>query len=329
MGLGVLTVAAGCATHSRVIEPRAEKPRGCVSLLRIPHPKSFKILQFTDLHFFSGRKVGEPGGPNALTVRIMQTLVKIAKPDLLLVTGDSWPDTAGNVAYNFQKFAIEQIARLEVPWAYTWGNHDELVDFSLGDEAFRAAPFSLYAGSATQGNYAINVVDRRHRPVWQILCLNTKKEGMGAEQQQWLKSLDNDPALGGAKHPPRFAAFHIPIKQYADIWTNGAASGVMGEKVCLEKEDGSSLAILKAAGVRACICGHDHRNDYSGVIDGVELIYGRATGGGGYGAELLPKGGTLYTINCVAGTYDHVSLLPDGTRWKPAPGERKLALEKE
>ena len=49
--------------------------------------------------------------------------------------------------------------------------------------------------------------------------------------------------------------------------------------------------------MRACFCGHDHVNDYGGVLDGIELVYGRATGYGGYGGDYVDKGGKLITVN--------------------------------
>jgi hypothetical protein len=323
-GMG-LTLLSGCARGARILDIR---PAPYVAQLQIRNPQQFKILQMTDLHFFSGKKLPE-GMPNELTIQTMSALVKQAKPDLILVTGDSWPDSRGEAAYRLMNYVIERLEELNTPWAYTWGNHDELPDYARGHAAFASAKNSLYAGAGTEGNYVINIVDQRRRPVWQFLCLNSEKDGLGPRQQQWLRALEKDPHVGGAAHPPRFAVFHIPIKQYDTIWQNGTASGVMGETVCLEKEDGSSFALLKSLGVRACLCGHDHRNDYAGAIDGVDLIYGRATGAGGYGAELLRKGGKVYTINCRTGAYSWVALLPDGTEWRPKPGERVLDLEKK
>jgi len=142
---------------------------------------------------------------------------------------------------------------------------------------------------------------------------------MQRAEQQWVEELvktDSVPV-------PRFAFFHIPLRQYDDIWKNGAARGMKGEEVCMEKEDGTSLAVLKAASVRACFCGHDHQNDYSGTADGVELVYGRVSRAGGYGADIFPKGGKLITVNCRKGTYNWVSITPDGKRWSPKRGERR------
>ena len=119
------------------------------------------------------------------------------------------------------------------------------------------------------------------------------------------------------------AAHPTPVKQYKDVWDNGTARGIIGEDVCLEREDGSSVPILAAAGIQAAICGHDHVNDYAGIIGGVDLIYGRATGHGGYGDENVPKGAKLYTLDPAQKTFEWVSLLPDGTTWKPGADERR------
>ncbi len=67
--------------------------------------------------------------------------------------------------------------------------------------------------------------------------------------------------------------------------------------LCWGDEDGHVEAALKAAGrnggtgnVRACFCGHSHKNDFHFEEDGILFACGRATGHGGYGGEALKKG---------------------------------------
>ena len=52
------------------------------------------------------------------------------------------------------------------------------------------------------------------------------------------------------------------------------------------------------------------------IIPGVKLVYGRATGFGGYGADKVKKGGTLIEILPDQKTYSFESIFPDGTSWK-------------
>ena len=288
-----------------------------VARLKIPHPSRFHILQLTDLHFFS-REKDTWDTFNKRTVDNMRKLVRLAKPDLVIVTGDVWSEDQGGLGETHMRYAVEQFEALGVPWAFTWGNHDQLPNYAIGHEAFAKAKNSLYRGGDSDGNYVIDVVDAHDRRVWQIVCLNSHQDGIRGEQHQWLRSL----AKADAQPPPRFAFFHIPLKQYDEVWKNGVATGIRGENVCMEKEDGSTLPILKSLGVKACFCGHDHQNDYSGVADGVELVYGRVSRAGGYGADIFPKGGKLITVDCRKGRYEWESLTSEGVPWRPKPGER-------
>ena len=285
--------------------------------LTIKHPNHFRILQLTDLHFFSHDKDVRDAF-NERTVENIHKLVKQAKPDLLMITGDVWSENPEGMGETWMRYAIGQFKALGVPWAFTWGNHDQVSDYSVAHDAFSKAKNSLYRGRGSDGNYAIDIDDKNHQRVWQIVCLNSHRDGLQTAQQEWLQEL----VKGDPVPVPRFAFFHIPLKQYDEVWKNGTAVGVKGEDVCMEKEDGSTLAVLKAAGVRACFCGHDHQNDYSGVADGVELVYGRVSRAGGYGADIFPKGGKIITVNCRTGLYEWESLTPDGVRWHPKPGER-------
>jgi len=316
-GATALVALAGCATQARIVTLGQDAAPG-VARLEISRPSRFTILQFTDLHFFAEDK-GKYGLLNDTTVNNMRKLVALTKPDLLIVTGDLWRDNPPERLEEFMRYAVDQCASLGVPWAFTWGNHDQLKDYRVGHKALAEARNSLYRGAGSDGNYVIDIVGPHGRVVWEILCINSHVDGIGGPEQQWLRKLAE---RSGKQLPPRFAFFHIPLKQYVDIWNSGMATGIKGEDPCIEKEDGSSLPILKSLGVRACFVGHDHVNDYWGVIDGVDLVYGRATGMGGYGGTVLPKGAKLITVNCRTGRYEWRTLLLDGKRWRPAPGER-------
>ena len=311
--LSAASVALGATAASNAAEAAGEG----VAQLKIPDPTQFRILQFTDLHFFAGAAIAHKA-VNRRSCQIMRDLAESAKPDLLMVTGDLWPEDRGGMGETSMRAVIEWIEELDLPWAFTWGNHDQLPDYAVGHEAFTKAKNSLYRGAKSEGHYVIDILGPDGQRVWQILCLNSRQDGLLAEQQQWLRSLDT----AGGPGVPRLAFFHIPVKQYADIWDSGAASGIIGENVCLEKEDGSTLPILASMGVKACFCGHDHVNDYSGMASGVELVYGRATGAGGYGGKLLRKGGKLITVNCETDACEWLTLLPGGGQWHSAPGEQ-------
>ncbi len=323
IGAGALLAGvaiSGCATGRNEIIPASAADLPYVSRLRVRNPRSIRMLQFTDVHFFGGEDPFWPA-TNKKTIENMQALVASVKPDFLFITGDLWRDHPQERLDEFARYGIAQCAALGVPWAYVWGNHDQVNDRAAIENELTKAPNALYRGAGTQGNYVLNLEDRHGRPVWQFLCLDTNTKGMGAAQQAWLKSLPEG-INGSAKTvPPRFSAFHIPLKQYDTVWSNGMARGVKCESVCSEGENGSTLPLLKSLGVKACICGHDHVNDYSGVVDGLDLIYGRATGVASYGGMQVHKGGKLYTLDGHTGKYHWESLQFDGTHWVPGPNE--------
>lgn len=289
------------------------------AVLSVADPARLNVLQITDIHFFCTLRKPER---DARTVEELPRLVELTKPDLILATGDIWHENRDGRAEEFMAFTADTFGTLGIPWAFTWGNHDFANDYAKAHDFLTEAPYSLYRGGPGQGNYTIEVRDAQQHPVWEFICLNSSMYGIEAAQRAWLRGLGERRA-GTRSAPNAFAVFHIPLRQYNDIWESGAASGVKLEAVAKRNEDGSTLALLKGFGaVRACVCGHDHVNDYAGVANGVDLIYGRATGHGGYGRRLVPKGAKLFTINTESGRYAWESILPDGNRWQPEPGRQ-------
>jgi len=291
--------------------------------LHIPDSSAIRILQFTDVHFFNGtgRWPQREEKQRLKTLDDMRRLIDHAKPDVLLVTGDLWHDNPDGRGAEFMVYAVEQCGGLGIPWAFTWGNHDQLDDYAMGHKALAEAKNTLYAGMESDGNYVLALEDGNGARLAEVFCLNTRATGVHDEARQFIGDaaavLDER-----GNRVMRVAAFHIPVKQYEDVWDGGIARGVIGENVCMEQEDGASLPIARTAGIQAMFCGHDHVNDYSGVMDGVDMIYGRATGHNGYGADKVAKGAKLYTLDPARKALEWVSLLPDGTSWKPGAEER-------
>ncbi len=316
---GILVAGTGCVTGKHAGHPFHPLPYA--AQFQIGSSSKLRILQLTDVHW------GADSDPmdrftNKRTAAIIADVIAQAKADLIVVTGDSWSGNRKPGGEARMREVVAKYAALGVPWAYAWGNHDQLIDNNAGHKALTEAKNSLYCGGATAGNYVIDIVNPRGERMCQLVCMNSETEGLGASQHAWMKTLAEDTAKAGDAQPLRFAFFHIPIKQYVDIWDNHAASGIKGETPCIERENGASLAYLKMLGVRACFCGHDHVNNYAGMIDGVDLVYGRATGLGGYGADRVAKGGTLITLHCRTGRYDWAALVPGQPAWKPRRGEQ-------
>ena len=321
--LSVSTTGVMAAAVADIPTPTPQKIPWETRLI-ISNRAELRMLQFTDIHFFNGatRRPEREKQKRNQTLDDARRLIDHAKPDVLLITGDVWHDNPDGRGAEFMNYAIEQFASWGVPWAFTWGNHDQLDNYNAAHKVLAEAKHSLYGGIEKDGNYVVTFENRDGTCLAEIFCLNTRDTGIDKMAQQFIHeaavTLDTR-----HKRPMRLGAFHIPIKQYKDVWDNDTARGIIGENVCMEKEDGTSLPILAAAGIQAVFCGHDHVNDYAGSMEGVDLIYGRTTGHNGYGTSKVPKGAKLYALDPALKTLEWASLLPDGTTWKPGTNERK------
>jgi hypothetical protein len=212
---------------------------------------------------------------------------------------------------------------LGVPWTFSWGNHDQLDDYPKGHDAFHDGKNSLYRGGPQAGNYTVAIQNNAGEQVWELLCINTHRQGLVGSAYDWLSALVQAREGRLNEQTPGFTMLHIPVQQYASLLINGGMSGIVMEVVCNEQEQGDALKLLAKLGtIRATFCGHDHVNDYSGIAEGIELVYGRSSGWNAYGWNSVRKGGKLITVNCETGSYAWESVFPDGLRWHPKPGER-------
>ncbi len=314
----------GLALGARAKEEPMEAPPGTprwdgmpeiAATLKVAKADRAKLMQLTDLHFF-----GAPYLParDKKTMEDLPRLVDSLDPDLLVVTGDLWHDNPDGRGAEFMEGAVANIEALGRPWVFTWGNHDQVDDYAKGHERITKAKGSLYRGGPGGGNYVVSLCDASGKPGWSVLCLNSNDAGLGAAQHAWIK--EHGAGLLGTL--PAFVAAHIPLKQQAEAWEAKQAAGIRLEAVTHEHEDGSSLTAIKGAcAARAFFCGHDHVNDYSAVVDGVELVYGHSTGWAGYGSNEMPKGAKLITANLESGSYAWETVLMDGARWKPEAGK--------
>jgi len=292
--------------------------------LKVTNAAEVRLLQFTDIHFFRRADImpQQEARRRQMTLDDSRRLIDHAKPDVLLVTGDLWHDNPDGRGAEFMAYAAEQCAAWGVPWVFTWGNHDRMDDYAVGHVTMAAAENSYYAGADSEGNYVLSLMSGAGTGLAVIFCLNTRAAGLQKEAHVFVR--DAAAALDRrGERPMRLGAFHIPLRQYQDVWDNGTARGVIGENVCFEEEDSSSLPILREAGIQTVFCGHDHVNDYDGLLDGVNMVYGRATGHNGYGADKLAKGAKLYTLDPARKTVEWVTVLPNGDTWRPGADTRR------
>ena len=78
---------------------------------------AFSVLQITDIHILNDEK------KDAKAYKTITAMVETAKPDMIVVTGDITSEKENYTAFkSFCSFMEE----FQIPWAFTYGNHEGL-----------------------------------------------------------------------------------------------------------------------------------------------------------------------------------------------------------
>ena len=268
--------------------------------------RTFKIAQFTDLHFFDTYK-------DKKGLRDMELLLDVEKPDLVVMTGDIvygsiYEKTERGAAYLKSEYrkVYEPLQKAGVPWAMVLGNHDpdgpcsgeEIIelDMSLEGSLTKRGPETVYGGVT---NYYLGVFAENSSAVqepsfllWMFDITRKNCEGhkgddcVATEIVQWYRNTSAAINSGRAKPIDSFMFFHIPVPEMVDLWNYETCYGLKNERVCCPQYNtGLFNASVEMGDVRGMFVGHDHVNDFCGTFRAhpdLRLCYGRKTGYGTY-----------------------------------------------
>jgi 3',5'-cyclic AMP phosphodiesterase CpdA len=275
----------------------------------VPEDRPFRILQLTDFHSDAGEEA------RAATHAMVEDFVRRYSPDFLAVTGDIWcADEQPDRASDLQREEIAFIDSFELPWAFAWGNHDAGVDrlpesLALFDDTRHCCK----RWGDDRGSLRVELEARSTgRVVWELYFLNSGLSWEPERDLKWFLETTTNANESSQESIPRIVFFHIPLRNYAEAMAEGRAGGTAREEVlCWGDEEGRVEEIIKLAGrVRACFCGHSHRNDFHFREDGILFSYGRCTGHGGYGED-LPRGAKLISLDARDGSLGVRTVVPE------------------
>lgn len=237
------------------------------------------------------------------------------RPHFLAVTGDIWcgdahPDAAGMWMARDLAF----IASLETPWAFTWGNHDYAADFSAAQAKIQGCPYYAAPVSTERGECHIAIVDRAGQARWDLLFANSMDGWRLPRDLEWVVDTSRGLLASRGRVVPAVLFFHIPLRRYQIAIDEGRFEGIANEEVLFwgDEDDTGADLITSTPNIRACFCGHSHRNDGWFEEDGVLFAYGRCTGYGGYGDD-VKKGAKLITLDLASGTLAQETVFAEGT----------------
>ena len=274
--------------------------------LKFNADKKFKIVQFTDVHWVADSLASEEAGDR------MNEVLDAEKPDLVVYTGDV---IFARPADKGMRRALEPAIKRGIPFAVTFGNHDDEQDMNRKDlyEFIKDMPGNLTStveGLSGVTNFILPVkssVGDKDAAVLYVFDSNSyspmkQVKGYGwikHDQVQWYinESKKYTEANGGTPLPA-LSFFHIPLPEYHEAVKHEGAFmiGTRKETACApEINTGLFAAMLEAGDVLGVFVGHDHVNDYAVSWKGILLCYGRFTGGktvyhdmpGGNGARVI------------------------------------------
>ena len=269
----------------------------CVSMaqaqnneLKFNSNHKFKIVQFTDVHWKYGNPASDEAGKR------MAEVLDAEKPDLVVFTGDV---IFAKPAREGLDKALEATISRGIPFAVTWGNHDDEQDLKREELSAYIANKPGNLTSTTEGIYGVtnytltvkSVDGKQNAAVLYIFDSNSYSPMKKVKGYEWIKHdqvqwyINTSKAFTAANNGtpmPALAFFHIPLPEFHEAVQNEDSFfvGTRKEKACAPAlNSGLATAMLEAGDVMGVFVGHDHVNDY--VVDwrGILFGYGRFTGG--------------------------------------------------
>lgn len=214
--------------------------------LRFSKNKTFKIVQFTDVHWIANNPASDIAGER------MNEVLDAEKPDLVIYTGDL---VFGAPAKDGYMKALEPVLKRKLPFAVTFGNHDDESGMSREEllDLLKTLPGNL--STSTEGvsgvtNYVLTVASsadaNKDAAVLYFFDSHsyTKDEELKhydwikPDQISWYTTCSNGfAAANGGKKLPSMAFFHIPLPEYNEAVSNENAQmmGYRGEAACSPK----------------------------------------------------------------------------------------------
>lgn len=268
---------------------------------------TFSIIQFTDMHI----KDGFEPEKDVQTLSLIEQLIVSEKPDLIVLTGDVISSYDVEDQETTFRRAIAGVVHSGIPFAVIYGNHDSEKGILRPrlNEILKEYANNLSEDGPEDihgvGNYVLTIEGSANEEDAAVLYFfdsgDSAPESIGGyewihpDQVHWYCKESSKLALKNGSTLPGLAFFHIPIPEYEQVWQEGGSIGHKGEEVCCPKlNSGLFTAMVEQGDVMGTFAGHDHDNDYVGLLHQIRLCYGRVTGHNTYGE--LERGARVITL---------------------------------
>jgi len=269
---------------------------------------TFKIVQFTDLHWQNGDKT------DMRTKALMERILSEEQPDLIVFTGDVIESMRCKNPLQSYRDAVSVAEKSGIPWASIFGNHDceqNVTKEQLMKVQLEHTGTIADAGPSSVdgvGNFVIQVMDADGKGAAALYFLDSGGyselpsipgyDWIRQSQVEWIQAQSRLlKACNDNVTVPALVFLHIPLPEYREVWNTRICYGHRYEKVHSPKiNSGLFASMVQSGGVKGIFCGHDHINDYTGMLYGIRLCYGRATGYHTYGRWLYQRGARVIQL---------------------------------
>lgn len=259
--------------------------------LQFNQNKTFKIVQFTDMH------INADGIKSIAPLRMLKEVITSEQPDLVVFTGDII--TEKPIIKGWDKL-LGIMENFNIPYAVVPGNHDDEQDVKRDSIASYVSnfPHSLMVaktdGVFGNGNYFVRIKGSEDTLTKFMLWFfdsnaysrDTNINGYGWIDQTQISWYKKESAFLSAENHhapyPSLAFFHIPLPEYRTAFNNNTLqrTGERKENECSpEFNSGMYAAMIESGDIFGVFCGHDHDNNYVVNYGGIALSYGRFSGG--------------------------------------------------
>lgn len=255
---------------------------------------TFKIVQFTDIHF----QYNSFRSDSAMV--IVKTVIAREKPALVVLTGDIVCSKDTRKAW---LSLAQALIDCRVPWAVMLGNHDAQYDLTKEEilATIAGLPYNLTENGPKEvcgnGNYVLQVQSGDEKGAAALVyCLDSHMgfhpktdlgdyEWFDFTQIVWYREQSEKFKQENEGRPlPALAFFHIPLPEYNEVLGKRTTVGLQQETVCSPAVNaGMYAAMLECKDVMGIFVGHDHNNNYIGCLRNICLAYGQVTGRQCYG----------------------------------------------
>lgn len=291
---------------------------------------AFSVLQVTDVHILNDEK------KDTKAYKTITAMVETANPDMIVVTGDITSEKENYTAF---KSFCTFMEKFQIPWAFTYGNHEgldiqyepnevldpeKIADKQTLNDYLESLEYCIYErgdeSTDGMGNYYYTVRDDNGKALTSLIFMDSNSydnENDGYDhfhdnQIQWyentVKQIAKEENDDESKVVPSLAFFHIPMQEYKTGYDDGERlCGRRMEKECSPAVDDQMFeTMLELGSTKGCFVGHDHMNNYSVNYKGVRLTYGLSCD---HNIYFVPfRGGTLINIKN-NGTFTTQSLI--------------------